>query len=315
MKRLLSVLCLAGVLAGPVLADVTLADGRLSLGGFVRGRAVYWRSQAEAASSGYEFQKGLSLLWLGASLTEVLSARICYDVSRPGPLDLYAQAQWSSGWAIKAGQFKLPLSFETDTRPDRLKLLDPSLAAWLLKPSGSRDIGALLSWRACDWLEASAAVVNGSGPNAGDANKWKDFTARLVYRSTAGLAVGGTAYYGRVDADGSHWLTGAADALFARGPVRVQAMGLYQTYKDERNLSASLLAAYDFGWVEPVARFDVLLREEQKPEIMPLLGLNFWVLGERFRVTADYQYHRHFGSEEIVAWTYQQLSLQVQAGF
>lgn len=312
MNRGTLLVCLILLPCLSAVADIILADGRISFGGFVRGRAEYWRYIQEAGSSSFTFKKGLSLIWLSARLSDELGIGMLFDAGRPAPVDLFATVQWPNGWMFRAGQFKLPLSFETDMRPDRLKLFDYSLAAPIIKPAGTRDIGGLVGWRR-ERIELSLAVVNGSGPNSEDANRWKDICGRIVGRPLAGLTVGGAAYYGRTETEGATWLSGLVDALWENGKLRLQAMGLYHRHKDERSLSNNVQLSHRFDWLEPVGRFDVTFRDHQV-EIMPILGLNFLVSEERFRVSADYQYHRHFGGRGIKPWLYQQIALTIQAG-
>lgn len=294
------------LLVAPLRADVTLADGRLVLDGFLSGRAVYWTFADQQWTTGrFEFQRGLSQAGVTGRVGEAVSARLLVDLAAFWVMDLYGEVRFPGGLGLRAGQFKLPLSFEMSARPEREILAERTMAYSSMLPAGVRDIGAMLSYRR-DRLCAHAGVVNGAGTGPDDYT-WKDFFGRVEYRSAAGLNAGTGGYWGSRDSAAVRWLAGLVDAEYRHQRLTSRAAVMHRLHKEERVFATSLEAAYDFGFVEPAARFDVVLAAAKPPEFTPVFGLNFRGFEDRVKVVVDFQYHKLVGK-----WLYQQLMLRVQ---
>jgi hypothetical protein len=311
MTRVCAAVAAGLLLVAPAQADVSLANGQLAFDAFLVGRAVYWAfADQQWTASRFEFQRGQAQAGVTGRIGEMVSVRAQVDLAGWSLMDLYGDVRFANGLALRAGQFKLPVSFEMAARPERELLVDHTLAYNAALPAGPRDIGAMLSYRLRDRLEAHAGVVNGAGTGSDDYT-WKDFFGRAVFRPVGGLGLGAGGYWGSRDSAAVRWMTGLVDAEYARGSLSGRAAGMYRLYKQERFITASVDAAYNFGFIEPVARFDMLFstneKAEQTQEFMPAAGLNFYAYEDRVRVMADFQYHKVVGK-----WLFQQLALRLQ---
>jgi hypothetical protein len=112
-------------------------------------------------------------------------------------------------------------------------------------------------------LNYAVAVVNG-GSGYTDSNKKKDFVGRLGFTLPAGVAVGGSAYIGKVapadgvgdDVDKSRF---GIDLKAVSGPILVQAEGILGKNDETDALGFYVLCAYKVTpRVQAVGRFDTL---------------------------------------------------------
>jgi hypothetical protein len=286
-------------LFGTSRANLSLVADRLELDALVGANAQWLRAeQAGLAQSGFAFGRVVALAGLIGYLSPAVSLRLSGDVGSLQPQDLYTDLHWRSGLLLRAGQFLLPLGMDAMTEPDSQVLAGSSFLVSYAKPNGIRDIGAMGSWQTSRF-SASAAVVNGSGANAGDNNDRKDLCGRLAVRPLADLdaVLALRAYYGWPD---SLWQSAAVEARLKRGPLTLQAELQNGRSQYARNNAAYLLAAWDVGMLEPVGRFDLVLPQRMRAEWMVVVGFNARPLSGHFRAMLDCSYHRNYDANWAV---------------
>lgn len=293
-------------------ANLTVVGDRLSLDALVRTSAYWWRAeQAGLAQNEFAFQRVEALAGLTGYVGPVVSLRVSGDVGALQPQDLYADLHWRSGFGLRAGQFLLPLGMDAMTEPDSQILASSSFLVSYAKPAGIRDIGVLGSWQ-LSRLSVSAAVVNGSGANAGDVNKRKDLCGRLSVQPIAALdaVLALRAYYGWPDAGDSVWRSAAFEARASRGPLTLQAEFQNHRSSDVRNDMAYLQAAWNTGLLEYVGRFDLDLPQRRRVHWMIDGGVNLQSLSEHLRVMLDCSYNRDYQG----SWAVFGFGLRLQVG-
>ncbi|MCX6842269.1 MAG: hypothetical protein NTX53_08320 [candidate division WOR-3 bacterium] len=299
------------IVAHTAWANLTVVGDKLSLDALVRTSAYWWRAdQSGLARSEFAFERVGALAGLTGYLSPVVSLRVSGDVSALQPQDLYVDMHWRSGLGLRAGQLLLPLGMDAMTEPDSQALGSSFLVSYA-KPAGTRDIGVQGSWT-LGRLSVSAAVVNGTGANAGDNNDRKDLCGRLTVRPLvvmdAVLAL--RAYYGWPGSLDSVWRSTALEARFRRGPLELQAE--FQNHRSQyaRNNMAYLQAVWDIGRFEPVGRFDLVLPQGKRTEWMMTGGLNLRPVSDHLKVMLDCSYHR----SDQDNWSVFGFSLRLQAG-
>ena len=284
------------VIAGTAWADLSVVGDKLTLDALIWTGAHWWRFEhAGLSQSEFAFERAEALVGLTGYLSPVVSLRLSGDVSYLKPQDLYVDLHWRSGLGLRAGQFLLPLGVDAMTEPDSQVLASSSFLAGYTKPAGTRDVGVLGSWE-YSRFSASAAVVNGSGANAGDNNDRKDLCGRLAVRPLPSLdaVLALRAYYGWPDASDSLWRSTALEARIRRGPLELQAEFQNHLSRGARNNPAYLQAAWDVGPLEAVGRFDLVVPQRKRIEWMMDGGLNLRSLSDHFKVMVDCSYHRNY---------------------
>jgi hypothetical protein len=282
------------VIAGVARADLSLAGERVALDALVWTGAHWWRAEhAGFAQNEFAFDRVGAIVGLTGQLSPVISARTSGDVGNVQPLDVYVDLGWPSGFGLRAGQFRPPLGMDATAEPESLKLAGSSFLAGYAKPAGVRDIGILGRWEQGAFSVVTAAV-NGAGANAGDNNDRKDLCGRVAVRPLAALdaVFALRAYYGWPDALDSLWRTVAFEARLRRGPFELEAELQNHQSQYSRNNMAHVQAAWDFGLVEPVGRFDIFVPQGKRTDWMAVGGLNLQPLPEHLRVMFDCSYHR-----------------------
>jgi hypothetical protein len=294
-KSMLRILILLAI-AGAAWADLSVVDDKLALDAMVRPGVHWWRGeQAGLAQSEFAFERLEARAGLTVRLSSAISFRASGDVSILQPQDLYVDLHWRSGFGLRAGQFLLPLGMDAMTEPDSQVLAGSSFLVSYAKPSGIRDIGLMGGWE-ISRFSAAVAVVNGRGPNASDDNARKDLCGRIVVRplATLGLDLALRVYYGWPNAPDSVWRSAAFEARLNRGPLTLQTELQNHLSQYARNNMAYLQMAWEAGILDPVGRFDLILRDRERPEWMMTGGLNAAPLSDRFRVMFDCSYHRDY---------------------
>jgi len=294
-SSLLRILALL-IVARAAWADVSLVDDQLALDATVRAGSHWWRAeQAGLTWSEFAFERVGVFTGLTGRLGSAVSLRASGDVGDLQPQDLHVDLHWRSGFGVRAGQFLLPLGMDAMTEPADQVLASRSFLVSYAKPAGTRDIGIMGSWESSRF-SASAAVVNGRGPNVSDDNAQKDLCGRLAVRPLATLDADFAVrvYYGWPNAPDSVWRSAALEARLSRGPLTAQAE--FQNHRSQyaRNNMAYLQAAWDMGMVDPVGRFDLVLPQGMRAEWMAVVGFNVNPLSDHFRVMLDCSYHRDY---------------------
>ena len=207
------------------------------------------------------------------------------------PLTLSATDLWvklsSRRWGGTVGQFRVPFSLESLLSSTILETTERSR----IVNAAKRDIGVQVEWRIPDRLVLQAAMVNGEGPNrATNTDNRMAYFARAVLTPLKGLDLGG-AFEGYSDSSGidgqaiyrgTRWSARAeyirehnrgtgvhADGWYALVayralPERVQLVGRVQQFDPSDQLTTDLSTGY-------------------------LLGVQFFLRGDSFKLIADYE--------------------------
>src|SRR6266481_4543690 len=189
------------------------------------------------------------------------------------PLTLSATDLWvrmsHHRWTGTVGQFRVPFSLESLLSSTTLETTERSR----IVNAAKRDIGAQAEWRLPDRLLVQAAVVNGEGPNrATNPDNRMAYYARAVVTPVKGLDVGGafegysdsTGVDGQVIYKGKGWY---ALATFRATPQRVQLIGRVQQFDPSNLVTTDRFTGY-------------------------LLGVQYFIRGDDFKVLGDYEVFR-----------------------
>ncbi len=115
-------------------------------------------------------------------------------------LDGYVSYTRFNKWAkISLGQFKSPFSLEQNTSCSGLYTVNRSeVVSQLAGPQ--RDLGFVVNGGdETTLLQYSVGLMNGSGMNVVDDNKFKDIVGRVVFNPIKNLKVGGSYKYGKIN--------------------------------------------------------------------------------------------------------------------
>src|SRR6266566_4077099 len=189
------------------------------------------------------------------------------------PLTLSATDLWvrmsHHRWTGTVGQFRVPFSLESLLSSTTLETTERSR----IVSAAKRDIGAQAEWRLPDRLLVQAAVVNGEGPNrATNPDNRMAYYARAVVTPVKGLDVGGafegysdsTGVDGQLIYKGKRW---SALATFRATPQRVQLIGRVQQFDPSNQITTDRSTGY-------------------------LLGVQYFIRGEDFKLLGDYEVFR-----------------------
>ena len=296
MRSTLSRLLVLFAIAGAARADLSLVGDKLVLDAAVWTNGHWWRSeQAGLIQSEFVIERVAAPVGLTGHLSPVTSLRVSADVGAIQATDLYLDLHWLNGLGLRLGQFLLPLGFDLMTDPAKQLLVNSSLLAGYAAPAGSRDIG-LMGGVQRGFFSATGAVVNGAGANTGDNDQRKDVCGRITFKPLS--AVDGVlalrVYYRGPDASDTAWRTMAGEARLNRGPLELQAEFQNRYSSDVRNNAAYLQAVWRVGYIEPVARFDLVLPQGSYSDWMITGGLNLQPVHDHVKVMLDCTYRRNY---------------------
>ena len=207
------------------------------------------------------------------------------------PLTLSATDLWvklsARRWGGTVGQFRVPFSLESLLSSTTLETTERSR----IVNAAKRDIGAQVEWRIPDRLVLQAAIVNGEGPNrATNPDNRMAYFARAVLTPVKNLDLGG-AYEGYSDSSG---VNGQAIYRGKRWSVRAEYLRL-------RNRGTGI---HTTGWyalttyraiperVQLVGRaqqYDPSDQVTTDRSTGYLLGVQFFMRGDNFKLIADYE--------------------------
>ncbi|MBM3331525.1 hypothetical protein FJY68_06690 [candidate division WOR-3 bacterium] len=294
-------------------ADLDLAGDRLVLDATVWTSGHVWMAEEGGLSRNeLAFERVDAVAGLTGRVTPGVSFRLSADVGRAEPRDLYLSLTWRGRLGLRAGQFLQPLGMDAMTEPDSQILSGNALLISYAKPLGTRDIGILGTWDA-DRISVAAAVINGSGPNAGEANGRKDLCARVAVRpaSTANATLALRAYHGWPGASETAWQTVAFEASAARGPLELQAEFQNHQGPDARNNAGYVQAYLSTGQLQPVARLDLVLPSRKRADWMATAGINVRPFSacDAFRVLLSCSYRRNYQDN----WSFLAFLVRLQA--
>ena len=193
-------------------------------------------------------------------------------------------------WSATVGQFRVPFALESLLSSGILETTERSR----IVTAARRDIGAELEWRLPDRLTLQGAVVNGEGPNrAVNPDNRMAYFARATITPVKGLDLGG-AFAGYSD---SAEVDGQAMYRTTRGVVRAEEIRDRNRRTDVRTVGWYAFA----GYIVTPRRIELLGRVEQydpSDRIATdrstgyLVGLQYFIRGDDFKVMADYELFR-----------------------
>ena len=193
-------------------------------------------------------------------------------------------------WGATVGQFKVPFSLESVLGASVLETSERSR----IVNAAKRDIGVQADWTLAGRLVLQAAVVNGEGPNrAVNPDNRMAYFARALVTPVKGLDLGG-AFQGYNDSTGANvqamyraprWTARAeyidehrrASQVHTRGwyglagyyaiPQRVELVGRFEQFDPSDRVATDRFSGY-------------------------LIGLQYFMRGDNFKILADYEAFR-----------------------
>jgi len=193
-------------------------------------------------------------------------------------------------WTGTVGQFRVPFALESLLSSGFLETTERSR----IVTAARRDIGAQLEWRIPDRVTLQGAVVNGEGPNrAVNPDNRMAYFARATVTPVKGLDLGG-AFAGYSD---SAEVDGQAMYRTTRGVVRAEYIRDRNRRTDVHTVGWYALA----GYIVAPRRVELLGRVEQYDpsdrvatdrSTGYLVGLQYFIRGDDFKVMADYELFR-----------------------
>lgn len=186
--------------------NITFADGRLSLTGYLQGGFQASDADEDEATTFYLKRARVSLT--GKAKEENIDYRLQVDMAgSPKICDLYFRYHPSSELGMQLGQFKMPFAIENDIYgPTTVELIDYSYITTFLARNNARYDGIAATGRDIGFqlyggfgdekdyktLSYNLGIFNGAGINTEDNNEAKDVVARLIYKPTKELSLSGS---------------------------------------------------------------------------------------------------------------------------
>ena len=195
-------------------------------------------------------------------------------------------------WGATVGQFKVPFSLESLLGASVLETSERSR----IVNAAKRDIGVQADWTLAGRLVLQAAVVNGEGPNrttSTNPDNRMAYFARAVVTPVKGLDLGG-AFGGYSDSSGAN----------VQGVYRAARWTARAEYIDEHNRRTQVHTRGWYGLAGYYAipqRVELVGRVEQfDPSNLVatdrstgyLIGLQYFMRGDNFKILADYEAFR-----------------------
>jgi phosphate-selective porin OprO/OprP len=212
----------------------------------------------------------------------------------PSPLTLSATDLWikvsHQRWGGTVGQFRVPFSLESLLSSTSLETTERSR----IVNAAKRDIGAQVEWSAAGRLTLQAAIVNGEGPNRGsNPDNRMAYLVRAVVTPLKGLDVGG-AFEGYSDSTG---VDGQAMYRGTRWTARAEYIREHNRRTGVHTTGWYALAAYSavpqrlqlVGRAQQFDPSDVVATDRVTGY---LLGLQYFIRGDNFKMSADYEVFR-----------------------
>ena len=203
--------------------------------------------------------------------------------------DLYIRLSHHQ-WGGTIGQFRVPYSLEGLISSTTLETSERSRVVNATK----RDIGVQADWSVSGKVVLQAAMVNGEGPNrASNPDNRMAYFARAIFTPVKGLDLGG-AFQGYSD----------SSAVDLQSMYRAGRWTGRAEYIDERNRRTDV---HTRGWYALAGyyalpqRVELVGRVEQfDPSNLVatdrstgyLIGLQYFMRGDNFKILTDYEYFR-----------------------
>ena len=210
------------------------------------------------------------------------------------PLTLSATDLWiklsHQRWGGTVGQFRVPFSLEALLSSTTLETTERSR----IVNAAKRDIGAQAEWRIPDRVALQVAMVNGEGPNrATNPDNRMAYYARAVVTPIKLLDVG-AAFEGYSDSTG---VDGQVMYRGRRWSARAEYIREHNRRTDNHATGWYALAAYralppHVQFVARVEQFDPSDRVATDRSTGYLVGLQYFLRGDDFKIIADYEVFR-----------------------
>lgn len=208
--------------------------------------------------------------------------------------DMYMRLS-NAGWALTAGQFRVPFSLESMTSSGILETTERAQ----IVVAARRDVGFMGEWRAPERLTIQAAVVNGDGPNrATNPDNRMAYLGRAMVTVASGLEIGaavaayadssefnvqGVLQRGRwgargefvrahLDSTDTHEVGWYALATYMVRPSRVQLVGRMEQIDESDAIATDRLTGYS-------------------------LGVQYFFHGDNAKLVTDYELFREQGTQ------------------
>ncbi len=192
-------------------------------------------------------------------------------------------------WGATVGQFKVPFSLESLLGASVLETSERSRIVNVAK----RDLGVQADWTLAGRLVLQAAVVDGEGPNrAVNPDNRMAYFARTVVTPVKGLDLGG-AFGGYSDSSGANvqgvyraarW-TARAEYIEHNRRTQVHTRGWY-------GLAGYYAIPQRVELVGRVEQFDPSNLVATDRSTGYLIGLQYFMRGDNFKILADYEAFR-----------------------
>lgn len=250
-------------------------------------------------------------LSFGAAILDDLDFKVQLEQTKQASL-VEAYLSFHLGrWAeIRAGQFKIPFSYENLKSASEQDFINRSAVVENLCPgrdigAQGRDIGAIGQLRS-SVFEATFGLFNGSGINRLDNDDHKDKAFRLTFSPWRSLTVGGSWYEGLWPESGPSG-SRVRRRRGVEGQWRTNSLTLAAEYIAAVNydqeaegwvVQASLL--FRQGQIQPVFRFESLDRDKALPddeEKVLTYGINIH-LAPRTKLQFNLESHRPQGEKK-----------------
>lgn len=303
-------------LISTVCADLPLIPQHLSLDGLIWYYGLFSRGGAKGwFTNQFNFQHRQATVGLTGKITPIATTQIKFDFSQLTLQDLAVEFNWPNGLGLKLGQFKLPLSFNSEIEEKKLTLEEYSILYYtnILKPSNIRDIGTILWYGKGNPEEpdfrAIAGIVNGTGPNSGDNNLAKDLFVRVMIKPgfPASLSLGGRFYYGWTQREAVPWLGAGFELKFKQGPILISPEFALRRHQNLNVAAGDFKIETGLHPLSPAIGWQIIRWENGQFQWRVLPAINL-LPHERLKILIGYQYH-----SLINVWEYQGLVLRLMA--
>lgn len=208
--------------------------------------------------------------------------------------DMYMRLS-NAGWALTAGQFRVPFSLESMTSSGVLETTERAQ----IVVAARRDVGFMVEWRAPERLTVQGAVVNGDGPNrATNPDNRMAYLGRAMVTVAPGLQIGaavaayadssevnvqglvergrcgarGEFVWAHLDSTDTHEVGWYALATYMVRPSRVQLVGRMEQIDDNDAIATDRLTGYS-------------------------LGIQYFFHGDNAKLVTDYELFREQGTQ------------------
>lgn len=180
----------------------------------VGGYGLFMYQYSNTANIKHDAQARVIFLSARGNLTNTISYFILTEFVRPEVYEFYGQWTPAKEFGIRAGQFKTPLSLESQMSLAALESVFNTRSVSSLigmtgdvqqlynkKNNTGRDVGimaqgSLINKSDYGLIDYAVGVFQGMGMNTSDRNNSKDLAANIMIQPVKGFRVGGGAYFG-----------------------------------------------------------------------------------------------------------------------